>query len=57
MTWWPMMSLPLGCTVLMPNEMGALFAVQRCWFHVRDGRITETWSYHHDQHDFDAFWA
>jgi uncharacterized protein len=26
-------------------------------FHVRDGRITETWSYHHDQHDFDAFWA
>jgi uncharacterized protein len=26
-------------------------------FHVRDGRITETWSHHHDQHDFDAFWA
>ena len=24
-------------------------------FHVRDGRITETWSQHHDQHDFDAF--
>jgi ketosteroid isomerase-like protein len=26
-------------------------------FHVRDGRITETWSHHHDQHEFDAFWA
>jgi len=26
-------------------------------FHVRDGRITETWSYHHDQHEFDEFWA
>jgi ketosteroid isomerase-like protein len=26
-------------------------------FHVRDGRITETWSHHYDQHDFDAFWA
>jgi hypothetical protein len=26
-------------------------------FHVRDGRITETWSHHYDQHDFDEFWA
>ena len=26
-------------------------------FHVRDGKIAETWSHHHDQHDFDAFWA
>jgi uncharacterized protein len=26
-------------------------------FHVRDGRITETWSHHHDQHEFDEFWA
>jgi uncharacterized protein len=26
-------------------------------FHIRDGRIAETWSHHHDQHDFDAFWA
>jgi uncharacterized protein len=26
-------------------------------FHVHDGRITETWSHHHDQHDFDAFWG
>jgi uncharacterized protein len=26
-------------------------------FHVRDGRVTETWSHHHDQHEFDAFWA
>ena len=26
-------------------------------FHVRDGRIAETWSHHHDQHDFDEFWA
>jgi ketosteroid isomerase-like protein len=26
-------------------------------FHVRDGRIPETWSHHHDQHDFDAFSA
>jgi ketosteroid isomerase-like protein len=26
-------------------------------FHVRDGRIAETWSHHHDQHEFDEFWA
>ena len=26
-------------------------------FHVRDGRITETWSHHYDQHEFDEFWA
>jgi hypothetical protein len=26
-------------------------------FHVRDGRIAETWSHHHDQHEFDEFWS
>ena len=26
-------------------------------FHVRDGKLAETWSHHYDQHDFDAFWA
>jgi hypothetical protein len=26
-------------------------------FHVRDGRITETWSHHYDQHEFDEFWS
>jgi ketosteroid isomerase-like protein len=26
-------------------------------FHVRDGRIAETWSHHHDQHEFDDFWT
>ena len=26
-------------------------------FHVRDGRIAETWSQHHDQHEFDEFWS
>jgi ketosteroid isomerase-like protein len=26
-------------------------------FHVRDGRIAETWSHHYDQHEFDEFWA
>jgi ketosteroid isomerase-like protein len=26
-------------------------------FHIRDGRITETWSHHYDQHEFDEFWA
>jgi hypothetical protein len=26
-------------------------------FHVRDGRIAETWSHHSDQHEFDAFWS
>jgi uncharacterized protein len=26
-------------------------------FHVRDGRITETWSHHYDQHEFDKFWG
>jgi hypothetical protein len=26
-------------------------------FHVRDGRIAETWSHHYDQHEFDQFWA
>jgi ketosteroid isomerase-like protein len=26
-------------------------------FHVRDGRITETWSHHHDQQEFDEFWG
>jgi uncharacterized protein len=26
-------------------------------FHVRDGRIMETWSHHYDQHEFDEFWA
>ena len=26
-------------------------------FHIRDGKLAETWSHHHDQHDFDAFWA
>jgi ketosteroid isomerase-like protein len=26
-------------------------------FHVRDGKITETWSHHYDQHEFDEFWA
>ena len=26
-------------------------------FHVRDGRIAETWSHHSDQHEFDEFWA
>jgi hypothetical protein len=25
--------------------------------HIRDGKLTETWSHHYDQHDFDAFWA
>ena len=26
-------------------------------FHIRDGRIAETWSHHYDQHEFDEFWA
>jgi ketosteroid isomerase-like protein len=26
-------------------------------FHVRDGRVAETWSHHYDQHEFDEFWA
>jgi hypothetical protein len=26
-------------------------------FHIRDGKLAETWSQHLDQHDFDAFWA
>jgi uncharacterized protein len=26
-------------------------------FHVQDGRISETWSHHHDQHEFDEFWT
>jgi ketosteroid isomerase-like protein len=26
-------------------------------FHIRDGKLAETWSHHYDQHDFDAFWA
>jgi ketosteroid isomerase-like protein len=26
-------------------------------FHVRDGRIAETWSLHHDQREFDEFGA
>jgi ketosteroid isomerase-like protein len=26
-------------------------------FHVRDGRIAETWSHHYDQHEFDEFWV
>ena len=26
-------------------------------FHVRDGRIAETWSHHYDQHEFDEFWS
>jgi hypothetical protein len=26
-------------------------------FHVRDGRIAETWSHHSDQYEFDEFWA
>jgi uncharacterized protein len=26
-------------------------------FHVRDGRIAETWSNHHDQREFDEFWV
>ena len=25
-------------------------------FHVRDGRITETWAHHYDQHEWDEFW-
>jgi hypothetical protein len=24
---------------------------------VRDGRIAEAWSHHHDQNEFDEFWA
>jgi ketosteroid isomerase-like protein len=26
-------------------------------FQVRDGRITEAWSHHYDQDEFDEFWA
>jgi uncharacterized protein len=26
-------------------------------FDVQDGKIAETWSYHSDQYEFDAFWA
>ena len=26
-------------------------------FHVRDGRIAETWSHHYDQLEYDDFWA
>jgi uncharacterized protein len=26
-------------------------------FHVRDGRVTETWSHHYDQSEYDEFWA
>ena len=26
-------------------------------FHLRDGRVTETWSHHSDQYEFDEFWA
>jgi ketosteroid isomerase-like protein len=26
-------------------------------FHVRDGRLAETWSHHYDQQEFDEFWA
>jgi uncharacterized protein len=26
-------------------------------FHIRDGRLAETWSHHYDQHEFDEFWA
>ena len=26
-------------------------------FHIRDGRITETWSHDHDQQEFDEFWS
>ena len=26
-------------------------------FHIRDGRIAETWSHHYDQREFDEFWA
>jgi uncharacterized protein len=26
-------------------------------FHARDGRITETWSHHYDQHEYDEFWS
>jgi hypothetical protein len=37
--------------------LGFLGTLAEQVFHVRDGRITETWSHHHDQHDFDAFWA
>jgi uncharacterized protein len=26
-------------------------------FHVRDGKLIETWSHHYDQHEFDEFWT
>jgi uncharacterized protein len=26
-------------------------------FHIRDGKLAETWSHHYDQHEFDEFWA
>jgi ketosteroid isomerase-like protein len=26
-------------------------------FHVRDGKIAETWSLHADQYEFDEFWG
>ena len=26
-------------------------------FHISDGEVTETWSHHYDQHEFDEFWA
>jgi hypothetical protein len=49
MMWWAMTSMPSGCTALMPNEMGAVFAAQLSWCSMsgmagsqRPGRTTTT---------------
>src|SRR5687768_14105028 len=39
------------------REGRRLHSQQALVFHVRDGRVTETWAHHYDQHATDEFWA
>jgi uncharacterized protein len=39
------------------REGRRLHSLQTVVLHVRDGRITEAWAHHYDQHATDEFWA
>jgi uncharacterized protein len=39
------------------REGRRLRSLQTLLFHVRDGRFTEGWAHHYDQHATDEFWA
>jgi hypothetical protein len=50
--------MPWGCTSLRANGRSAICTASRpVVLHVRDGRITEAWAHHYDQHATDEFWA